>query len=187
MIDLTGEEDFPQAPTASTMVEVTNRNGFIMRDRFNGVPYEFKPNETITLSPVEANHFFGYPAEPKLMAIYMAKRFGWTGEEYRKPANPRANSMDPDNMQLWQFYASQVAIKPVEMVMVRKDQLGNLLADDGAEDELETLPISPHKDRGEPLNASKVGQRKGSAAKGRRRPARRKTGSETVPPIAVAE
>ena len=56
------------------MVRVTNRNAFALVDRFDGVPYEFRTNQPLSIAMEVATHILGWPAEPELMRLHIAKR-----------------------------------------------------------------------------------------------------------------
>lgn len=177
MIDLVGEQDMMPAPPAHVMVQVTNRNPQIIRDRFNGVPVIFKPNETVTISPVEANHFFGYPGTPEEMAIHMAKRFGWNSIEHVQ----RDPNGGIDAPMLYQVYAWRIEITTQEFELVPKS---SMKADDGLD--VDTMPVEEGHPaapvRGE-AHTAKVGQRKGSpVALGARRPGRQRKRDAPVDP-----
>lgn len=171
MIDLVREQEVMPAPPAHVMIQVINRNSFIIRDRFNGVPVWFKPNETVTISPTEAQHFFGYPGTKEEMAIYMAKRNGWN-----TIAHVQVDPNDgPDGLPLYQKYASNIHITTQEFELVPK---GSKSADDGLD--VDNMPVQEgHPDA--PLSAARardntgaaVGKRAGSPVKlGGRRPGR---------------
>lgn len=151
-------DDLPPV-TGATMVVVTNRNAFIIRDRFDGVPYTFKPNETLSIPPDVAAHFFGWPGDREDMNIHIAKRRGWNTKEYIQRADP----MDPNSELLYERYANNIVITVKEYVLVPKNELA---ADDG-------LLIEEDEDRG-PASAadptmSRGGIRTGSKAKRRGR------------------
>jgi hypothetical protein len=168
MIDLLqGQEAIPDTPTY-VMIKVTNRNPMIIRDRFDGVPVEFKPGETVTINKHQAYHFFGFPGTPDEMAVHMAKRFGWNTAEYvmRPPGTM------PHEPMLFQKYAAAIHIEAVEMELVPKQKN---LADDGLE--VTTMPqMEMAEVIGEPKaqladpSSSKVGTRTGSPVK--RKPGR---------------
>jgi hypothetical protein len=178
MIDLLqGQESIPAAPTY-VMIRVTNRNSFMVRDRFDGVPVEFKPGETVSITPDQAFHFFGFPGTPDEMAVHMAKRFGWSTMEYVV----RPPGADPHAPMLFQEYASKIHIEAIEMELVPKQRS---LADDGLEvgsmphmDPIVGEPRTPIEDAG----GTKVGLRTGSPVK--RKPGRpRKNPEPSVPPV----
>lgn len=70
-------------------VKVTNRNDFLIRDMFDGVPYEFHPNKPLAVPIDAANHIFGWwppytddegkqhSVDPAAMKAHVIKRFGW--------------------------------------------------------------------------------------------------------------
>jgi hypothetical protein len=63
-------------------LRVINRNEFIIRDRYDGVPYNFVPDEYVDLPLDAAQHILGYPAERDVMNLHMAKRWGWNRPEH---------------------------------------------------------------------------------------------------------
>lgn len=166
MIDIVGEQEVNTAAPAHVMIKVTNRNPFVLRDRFNGVPVEFPPGKTVTVSPIEANHFFGYPGTPEEMAVHMAKRFGWnTIEHVQKDGDAW------DSPKLYERYAWNVKLESEEFVLVPK---GSLKADDGLD--VENLPVEAGHPGAPPpgdVGTAKVGQREGSPVT-LRRPGRRR-------------
>jgi hypothetical protein len=131
MIDLLqGQEGIPESPTY-VMIKVTNFNPFPLRDRFDGVPVEFAPGQTVNITPQQAQHFFGFPGTPDEMAVHMAKRFGWNTIDYVQ----RAQGAHPDTPMLFQKYAWNVRVESIEMELVPK---ARVQADDGLD--VETMP-----------------------------------------------
>jgi len=131
MIDLLqGPEGIPEAP-AYVMLKVTNRNHFTLRDRFNGVPVEFRPGVTVNITKDQAAHFFGWPGTHDEMAVHMAKRFGWNTIEYVQ----RQPGAHPESPMLFQQYANNVIVEAIEMELVPKERVK---ADDGLD--VETMP-----------------------------------------------
>lgn len=172
MIDLVGEKDvMPEVP-AHVMVQVTNRNPFVIRDRFNGIPVVFRPNETMTISPAEANHFFGYPGTKEEMAIHCAKRFGWNSAAHVQ-RDPRHEDDGSDAPMVYQANTWNIEIKTQEFVMVPK---GSLKADDGLD--VETMPVQeghPAAPVPQDTGRARVGNRKGTPVRfGGRRPGRQR-------------
>lgn len=50
----------------SAQVRVTNRNNaWIVKDRFGGQPYVFRPGETVVVAAEVAEHIFGYGLDEK--------------------------------------------------------------------------------------------------------------------------
>jgi len=158
MIDLLqGPEGIPEAP-AYVMLKVTNRNHFTLRDRFNGVPVEFRPGVTVNITKDQAAHFFGWPGTQDEMAVHMAKRFGWNTIEYVQ----RQPGAHPETPMLFQQYANNVIVEAIEMELVPKERVK---ADDGLD--VETMPhmeasIGPPNDAAEHGLETKVGIRTGS-------------------------
>lgn len=70
-------------------VKVVNRNDFMIRDMFDGVPYEFEPNKPTSVPIDAAHHIFGWwppytdqegnrhEVDQKDMKRHIMKRFGW--------------------------------------------------------------------------------------------------------------
>ena len=92
-------------------VRVTNHNPFLLEDRFDGVPYEFPPGETVIVPPEVAAHIFGFPAEQPELYIHMARRFGWNRPEHYQT--------DEKGLMLWQRMAANIKIA-VEHYEVRR-------------------------------------------------------------------
>jgi hypothetical protein len=63
-------------------LRVINKNDFVIRDRYDGVPYTFTPDEYVDLPLEAARHIIGYPAERDVMNLHMAKRWGWNRPEH---------------------------------------------------------------------------------------------------------
>jgi hypothetical protein len=178
MIDLVGEQDALPPPEAHIRIKVTNRNAFAIRDRFDGVPYTFKPGDQVTVTQAQANHFFGWPGDLDSRTIYMAKRFGWSTKEHVI----RDTLAGPDAKSLLETYVANVILETEEMVMVPKKQA---LADDMLD--VDTMPTMGDEEFGPEPTArasgsaggvgAKVGLRKGSpvrlgGASGNRKPGR---------------
>jgi hypothetical protein len=178
MIDLLGEQEALPPPEAHIRIKVTNRNDFTIRDRYDGVPYTFKPNDQVTVTQAVANHFFGWPGDLEQRTLYMAKRRGWSTKEHvlRDPKD------GPNAKSLLETYAENIILETEEMVLVPKDKAK--LADDGLD--IDTMPTGTF-DYGPDAPArtskpaggmgTKVGLRKGSPVKlggsgERRRPGR---------------
>jgi hypothetical protein len=188
VIDLVGEQDALPPPEAHIRIKVINRNSRAIRDRYDGVPFTFKPNEPVVVTQAQANHFFGWPGDLEQRTHYMAKRHGWNTTEYvlRDPA------AGPDAKSLLETLAGNIILETEEMVLVPKDKAK--LADDGLD--IDTMPTGTF-DYGpdDPARAAKsaggvgtkVGLRKGSPVKlggsgDRRRPGRPIKKSEPADP-----
>ncbi len=67
------------------MLYVTNRTSKGFADRWNGLPFQFPPNEKVPVPPEAAAHFFGFGLEDRSRAW---KRQGFTterdGQEFLK-------------------------------------------------------------------------------------------------------
>ena len=189
MIDLVNEQEALPPPEAHIRIKVTNRNNRVIKDRHDGVPYIFKPNDQVTVTQVIANHFFGWPGDLETRTLYMAKRFGWNTQEYviRDPTNPESKS-------IVETLAENIILEVEEMVLVSKKQA---LADDMLD--VDTMPTMGDEDFGgpEPSTRSsgpggglgtKVGVRKGSpvrlgGAGGNRKPGRPRKPEPADPPL----
>jgi hypothetical protein len=179
MIDLVGEQDVLPPPEAHIRIKVINRTDRVIRDRFDGVPFIFKPGDAVIVSQAQANHFFGWPGDLEQRTLYMAKRFGWSTMEY-VVRDPLAG---PDAKSILEKLVEGIILEVEEMVMVPKKQV---LADDGLD--VDTMPTMGEEDFGGPEPTSrtsgpdsrvgaKVGLRKGSpvrlgGAGGNRKPGR---------------
>jgi hypothetical protein len=154
----------PQPVPAATMVIVTNRNGFVIRDRFDGVPFTFKPNEPVTIPPDVASHFFGWPAERDVRNVHIAKRRGWNTREYMQRADP----MDPLSDLLYERYADNIRITQKEYVLVAREDMRP--ADDAADNEVLTgdddNDLATRQTTA--ISSTHGGRRTGSKATGRR-------------------
>lgn len=54
------------AGNPAAQVRVTNRNNqWVVKDKFGGTPYVFKPGETVTVAAEVAEHIFGYGLDEK--------------------------------------------------------------------------------------------------------------------------
>lgn len=69
---------------ASVALKVTNRNGFELKDRYDGVPFKFPANATVSVPLDAAIHFFGFKpgAEPGTFVLqadfnHVCRRYGW--------------------------------------------------------------------------------------------------------------
>ena len=110
-------EPAPATPPPMQMVEVTNLNTFPLFDRFDGVPYAFKPNVPISIPPQAARHFFGWPGEADVMKLWTCRRFGWNTPGYINPDPNRPH----DTRSLADVYFQNLEIKTIEYEMVRKE------------------------------------------------------------------
>jgi hypothetical protein len=188
MIDLVGEQDALPPPEAHIRIKVTNRNDFVIRDRHDGVPYTFKPNDRVTVTQAAANHFFGWPGDLEQRTLYMAKRYGWNTAEYVV-----RDATKPDAKSILETYAENIILETEEMVMVPKKQV---LADDMLD--VDTMPTMGDEEFGpEPGSrttgpgsgvGTKVGVRKGSpvrlgGAGGGRKPGRPRKPEPADPPL----
>ena len=56
------------------LLRVTNRNNFVLTDRYDGVDYTFEPNKPTVIEEAAARHFFGYGMADKIPFLV---RQGW--------------------------------------------------------------------------------------------------------------
>jgi len=56
------------------LLRVTNKNSFVLVDKYDGVEYTFKPNEPVVIEEEAARHFFGYGTPNKIPHLV---RQGW--------------------------------------------------------------------------------------------------------------
>lgn len=79
----------------SAQVRVTNRNNqWIVRDKYAGEPYVFRPGETVTVAAEVAEHIFGYGLDAK--------------EKWKKFLR-MGIANDPKGKEMW----ARIDIKPV--------------------------------------------------------------------------
>jgi hypothetical protein len=196
MIDLVNEQEALPPPEAHIRIKVTNRNSRVIRDRHDGVPFTFKPNDQVTVTQAQANHFFGWPGDLEQRTHYMAKRFGWNTQEYvlrgyamvdgKLVPDPTAG---PDAKSILEMLVDNIILEVEEMVLVSKKQV---LADDMLD--VDSMPTMGDEDFGpEPSSrasgpgmGTKVGVRKGSPVRlgGNRKPGRpRKPEPPIEPPL----
>jgi hypothetical protein len=183
MIDLVNEQDALPPPEAHIRIKVTNRNPFVIRDRYDGVPYTFKPNDQVTVTQAVANHFFGWPGDLESRTLYMAKRRGWSTKEYVLRDTEKNG---PDAKSILETNVENIILDVEEMVMVPKRQA---LADDMLD--VDTMPTMGDEDFGpDPSPRSpgpvgtKVGVRKGSPVRlGSRKPGRPRKPEPADPPL----
>lgn len=130
-------------------VRVVNRNDFTINDRFDGVPVVFEPNKTVDLPLEVAEHIFHYPGDTEDMYRHMARRWGWN-----LPANPQTNfpghlALDDKGVPLWWRMCRKVEIT-VSTFELRQvgDPKAPIPADDGGDDERETVSEVPHANQG---------------------------------------
>ena len=113
---------------AVMMVEVTNRNDFEIRDMYDGVPIVFPVNESVTISPAQAMHCFGYPGEDADRAVHMARRYGWGGRE-------NLAWVPGTRTPIFAEFALKVELKPIYYDLVKRKPNDPIPADDGVNDD----------------------------------------------------
>lgn len=144
------------------MVKVTNHNPFPLIDRFDGVPFEFKPEEPLSIPPDAAAHFFGWPGEPELVRSYIAKRHGWnTLDDIKR---------DETGKMRWEGWVENIEITHVLFDLIQRDPDAPIPADVGPEDdnvvEGDSLPI-PIAGEATDVSTTRAGTRKRLAPYGR--------------------
>lgn len=93
-------------------VDVTNGTQYPIEDMFDGIPVVFPVGQTVTVGPDVAKHCFGYPGDPREMAVHMAKRYGWATSETLKWTSHKT----PEFVEM----ASKVTFQPVFYDLVRR-------------------------------------------------------------------
>jgi hypothetical protein len=75
-------QDLTQARTLISL-KVVNHNDFVIVDRFDGVPYEFEPEKSVSVPSDAALHMLGwYPGVDMLVVKnHVQKRWGWNTPE----------------------------------------------------------------------------------------------------------
>jgi hypothetical protein len=117
-------------PPSLQMVKVTNRNGFVMKDRFDGVPYTFVTNEPLSIPPQAAYHFFGWPGDREVMLRHCCMRWGWNTMSHIQPAD-----LDPKSTRtVADSYFDNIKIETVHFDIVQRAPGAPVPADDGADD-----------------------------------------------------
>jgi hypothetical protein len=142
----------PATPTIM-MVEVVNKNDFEIKDMFNGVPVVFPPDEAVPVQPEVAMHCFGYPGDDEERSLHCAKRFGWSGRDYLKPAGLGQQEA------LYVTLTKKIVIRPIYYDLVRRSPDDPVPLDTG--DEADDRPRPPP----ESAKGTRVGKRRGSRAK----------------------
>jgi hypothetical protein len=108
------------------MVEVVNRNGFVLRDMFDGVPYTFRPNEQLSIPPQVAHHIFGWPGDGETMRLHTCRRFGWNTPEHLERDRNRPHDM----RSVADIYFENIDVKTVEYDMVKREPKNVLMPED---------------------------------------------------------
>ena len=156
----------PESRPSFQMVKIINRNTFPIFDRFDGVPFVFKPNESLSIPPDAAQHFFGWPGEPDLIRLYIAKRHGWN--------TPDDQKRDETGKMRWEKWVDAIELIPVHFDLVQRDANAPIPADAGDPEaelmsESSDLPMPMANDAD--TSTTKVGVRKREV--GARKPPRR--------------
>ena len=150
--------DPPPAPAAPPMhmVEVTNRNGFVIEDHFDGVSHIFRPNEPLSIPPAAASHFFGWPGEGHVMRLHTCRRFGWNTPVHlaRDPTRPH------DLRSVADIYFGNIDIKTVEYEMVRRSGHNVPMPEDADladRPEMDARSSPPMERQGDPEGGTRAG------------------------------
>lgn len=109
-----------ETPKTVTRVRITNRNDFVIKDKFNGVAYVFAPSKPVECIPEVAAHIFGFRPEflslgeeeaERAMTTYCAKRHGW---------NRAADESDVEGteLKLARERLAKIDIQPIRLVLV---------------------------------------------------------------------
>lgn len=131
---MTDQSPQPDQPAVLLQVEVTNGGTDPIEDMFDGVPVIFEPGKPRVIGPEAAMHFFGYPGEPKDMAIHMAKRFGW--------ATPANLAWTAHKTPAYVEMAGKIKFQPIYYELVRRRPDDPIPAIVGEED----APLPPPAD-----------------------------------------
>lgn len=110
-------------------VDVTNGTQYPIEDMFDGIPVVFPVGQTVTVTPEVAKHCFGYPGDPREMAMHMAKRYGWATAETLKWSSHKT----PEFVEM----ASKVTFQPVFYDLVRRkpeDPIPAVVSDEDLEE-----------------------------------------------------
>src|SRR6202049_605411 len=109
------------------MVRVINHNPFAISDRFDGVPFEFQPEEPVNIPPDAAAHFFGWPGQADLIRAYIAKRRGWnTIDDIKR---------DETGKMRWEGWAEKIEITHIQFDLVPRDPSVPIPADVGQDED----------------------------------------------------
>jgi hypothetical protein len=78
-------QDIASARTLISL-KVTNHNDFAIEDRFDGVPYRFEPEKSVSIPSDAALHMLGWYPGVDLMVVknHIQKRWGWNTPELVK-------------------------------------------------------------------------------------------------------
>lgn len=104
-----------------SMVRVTNRNAFTMRDRFDGNLYTFRPNKPEIIPPLAATHMFGWPGEDAVMKLHTTRRFGWNTPKYVGMDKNRVPDIFDNDETLGDVYWRNLRIEEIGYKVVPED------------------------------------------------------------------
>lgn len=118
---MTGYTSLPLDDTVEK-VRVINRNAFTIRDRYDGIPYEFPPGKQVMLLPEVATHILGYPGDVEDMHRHMAKRWGWNLMQHMQVGD--------DGLTVWQRQCLAIEVS-MERFELRRVSTGGAIPADG--------------------------------------------------------
>jgi hypothetical protein len=104
-------------------IKVVNRNAFTIKDRYDGIPYEFAPGKDVMLMPEVANHILGYPGDIEDMHRHMARRWGWN--------LPQHMQVGDDGLMVWQRQCLAIEVSTERFELRRIPADGEPIPADG--------------------------------------------------------
>jgi hypothetical protein len=153
----------PQSQPSFQMVRVVNHNAFAIVDRWDGVPYTFLTDTPLNIPPDAAAHFFGWPAEPEVRRLFIAKRNGWN--------TPDDIKRDETGKMRWEKWVDSIEISPVHFDIVQRADDDAIPADCGEDAPMAEsgdglpMPMAPVEDH----SSTRVGVGRRHAGKAPRR------------------
>lgn len=127
-----------------SMVRVTNRNAFTMRDRFDGNVYMFRPNKPEIIPPLAAMHIFGWPGDEESMRAHTTRRFGWNTPTYVGMDKNRVLDIFEHGETLGDMYWKNLVIQQINYTVVPDDP--NLPEREPAPSASEAVHVPPADD-----------------------------------------
>ena len=72
-------------------LKLTNKNDFIIVDRYDGVPFTFEPKKPIIIPADAAAHIFGWSPEASMEDVerHTCRRLGWNTPDHMKNSTGR--------------------------------------------------------------------------------------------------